>query len=83
LNVCGISRHGWTAKNSRPEQTKSFSSARHKPHINSIPPSDYDLNTAEALAAVFEYIREANIAMDSGEFRFENVNAARDLLERF
>src|SRR5882762_8418840 len=24
---------------------------------------DYDLNTAEALAAVFEYIREANIAM--------------------
>ena len=44
---------------------------------------DYDLNTAEALAAVFEYIREANIAMDSGEFRFENVNAARDLLERF
>ncbi|MBV8728304.1 MAG: cysteine--tRNA ligase, partial [Acidobacteriia bacterium] len=28
-----------------------------------------DLNTAEALAAVFEYVRDANSAMDSGEFR--------------
>ncbi len=30
---------------------------------------DNDLNTAEALAAAFEYIREANSAMDAGEFR--------------
>jgi cysteinyl-tRNA synthetase len=28
-----------------------------------------DLNTAQALAAVFDMIREANTAMDSGEFR--------------
>ncbi len=44
---------------------------------------DDDLNTAEALAAVFEYIREANIAMDAGEFREENAGPARALLERF
>ena len=37
---------------------------------------DDDLNTAEALAAVFEYIREINSAMDSGEFLAGNVAAA-------
>ena len=34
-----------------------------------------DLNTAEALAAVFEYVRDANSAMDSGEFRAGNTPA--------
>ena len=29
---------------------------------------DDDLNAAEALAAVFEYIRDTNTAMDAGEF---------------
>ena len=29
---------------------------------------DDDLNTAEALAAVFEYVRDTNTAMDAGEF---------------
>jgi len=42
-----------------------------------------DLNTAEALAAVFEYVRDANSAMDSGEFRAANVPAAAAFLERF
>ena len=32
-----------------------------------------DLNTAEALAAVFEYVRDANSAMDAGEFRAGNA----------
>jgi cysteinyl-tRNA synthetase len=41
---------------------------------------DDDLNTAEALAAVFEYLRDANTAMDSGEFRAGNAPAALDLL---
>ena len=36
---------------------------------------DDDLNTAEALAAVFEYVRDANTAMDAGEFRAGNVGA--------
>jgi cysteinyl-tRNA synthetase len=42
-----------------------------------------DLNTAEALAAVFEYVRDANSAMDSGEFRAGNVAAALDFLRQF
>ncbi len=44
---------------------------------------DDDLNTAEALAAIFEFIRDANTAMDSGEFRAANVGPALDLLNRF
>jgi cysteinyl-tRNA synthetase len=44
---------------------------------------DNDLNTAEALAATFEYIRDANTAMDAGEFRAENAGTARAFLERF
>ncbi|MCS7314522.1 MAG: cysteine--tRNA ligase [Bryobacterales bacterium] len=44
---------------------------------------DDDLNTAEALAALFEYLREANTAMDRGEFRAGNRAAALDLLTRF
>jgi cysteinyl-tRNA synthetase len=42
-----------------------------------------DLNTAEALGAVFEYVRDANSAMDSGDFRAGNVAAALDFLGRF
>src|SRR5271157_3794626 len=42
-----------------------------------------DLNTAEALAAAFEYVRDANSAMDSREFRAGNVAAALDFLTRF
>ena len=42
-----------------------------------------DLNTAEALAAVFEYVRDANSAMDSGEFRAGNAAAALQFLGRF
>src|SRR6202011_5918950 len=44
---------------------------------------DDDLNTAEALAATFEYVRDANTAMDAGEFRAENAAPALQLLERF
>ncbi len=44
---------------------------------------DDDLNTAEALGAIFEFIRDTNTAMDQGEFRQGNVAAAQDLLARF
>ncbi len=44
---------------------------------------DDDLNTAEALAAVFEYIRDTNTAMDSGEFRAGNAANALELLKEF
>src|SRR5262249_34177020 len=42
-----------------------------------------DLNTAEALGAIFEYIRDANSAMDSKEFHAANVALALDLLAQF
>jgi cysteinyl-tRNA synthetase len=44
---------------------------------------DDDLNTAEALAAVFEYVRDTNSAMDDGEFYTSNVGGARRLLQLF
>jgi cysteinyl-tRNA synthetase len=42
-----------------------------------------DLNAAQALAAVFDFVREANTAMDKGEFRQGDVAAAVELLGSF
>jgi cysteinyl-tRNA synthetase len=42
-----------------------------------------DLNTAMALGAVFDLIREANIAMDKGEFRQGDATAALEFLATF
>jgi len=42
-----------------------------------------DLNTARALAAVFDLVRDANIAMDKGEFRQGDVAAVQSLLATF
>jgi len=42
-----------------------------------------DLNTAIALAAVYDLVREANTAMDKGEFRQGDASAAQDLLAAF
>jgi cysteinyl-tRNA synthetase len=39
-----------------------------------------DLNTAQALAAVYDFVREANIAMDKGEFRQGDVAPAQAFL---
>jgi cysteinyl-tRNA synthetase len=44
---------------------------------------DDDLNTAEALAAIFEFVRDANTSMDAGGFRAGNAAAALELLARF
>jgi cysteinyl-tRNA synthetase len=44
---------------------------------------DDDLNTAEALAAAFEFVRDANSAMDGGEFSAGNAGPALDFLARF
>jgi cysteinyl-tRNA synthetase len=44
---------------------------------------DDDLNTAEALASAFEFVRDANSAMDGGEFRSGNTVPAVDFLARF
>jgi cysteinyl-tRNA synthetase len=42
-----------------------------------------DLNTAMALAAVYDLVREINIAMDKGEFGQEDVGAAKEFLATF
>jgi cysteinyl-tRNA synthetase len=44
---------------------------------------DDDLNTAEALAAIFEYVRDTNSAMDAGEFLEGNAASASALVARF
>lgn len=44
---------------------------------------DDDLNTAEALASVFEFVRETNSAMDAELFCASNVAAAREFLQLF
>jgi cysteinyl-tRNA synthetase len=43
---------------------------------------DDDLNTAKALAAVFEFLSDTNSIMDAGEFRAGDVGGALDLLAR-
>jgi len=42
-----------------------------------------DLNTARALAAVFDLVRDANIAMDKGEFRQGDVAGIQQFLVTF
>jgi cysteinyl-tRNA synthetase len=42
-----------------------------------------DLNTAQALAAVFDLLREVNIAIDKGEFRQGDVPAIQEFLASF
>jgi cysteinyl-tRNA synthetase len=42
-----------------------------------------DLNTAQALAAIFDLIRDVNIAMDRGEFRRDDAAPVLRVLESF
>src|SRR5215475_1256117 len=42
-----------------------------------------DLNTAVALAAMFDFVRETNIAMDKGEFKQDDATAAQEFLAKF
>jgi cysteinyl-tRNA synthetase len=42
-----------------------------------------DLNTAQALAAIFDLVRDANIAMDRGEFRQGDIAPVQKTLETF
>jgi cysteinyl-tRNA synthetase len=44
---------------------------------------DDDLNTAEALGVIFEFVREANTSMDEGRFREENRGDAMRVLDAF
>ncbi len=42
-----------------------------------------DLNTAQALAAAYDLVREANVAIDKGEFRRDDVAVAKEFLANF
>jgi len=42
-----------------------------------------DLNTAQALAAIFDLVRDANTAMDRGEFRADDAAPVLDTLTQF
>jgi cysteinyl-tRNA synthetase len=42
-----------------------------------------DLNTALALAAIFDLVRDANTAMDRGEFRQDDAVPVHDVMETF
>jgi cysteinyl-tRNA synthetase len=44
---------------------------------------DDDLNTAEALGAIFEYVRDVNTSMDNGDFLAGNLPSALNLFIRF
>ncbi len=44
---------------------------------------DDDLNTAQALGAVFEFVRDVNTKMDAGEFQADNVADAIGILDLF
>ena len=44
---------------------------------------DDDLNTAQALGAVFDYVRDANTKIDAGEFLEGNREAAAGVLDLF
>ena len=44
---------------------------------------DDDLNTAQALGSVFEFIRDVNTKMDAGEFYADNVADAHRVLDLF
>jgi cysteinyl-tRNA synthetase len=42
-----------------------------------------DLNTAQALAAAYDLVREANVAIDKGEFSQDDAAAAQKFLATF
>ena len=42
-----------------------------------------DLNTAQALAAMYDFVRDANIAMDKGEFQQSDVAPAQEFIASF
>ncbi len=66
-----------------PEGTSALSESAERARENFEAGLEDDLNTAQALAAVFDLIREANVAMDRGEFRQGDVAPVCKALELF
>jgi hypothetical protein len=70
-------------RRSSPRASAAITDATRKAHEAFDEAMDADLNTAEALGAIFEYVRVTNTAMDSGEFKAGNVAGACELLGHF
>jgi cysteinyl-tRNA synthetase len=66
-----------------PEGASAQSEAAEKARQSFEQALEDDLNTAQALAAMFDLVREANTAMDRGEFRSGDVAPVRKLLQAF
>ena len=66
-----------------PEGTSALSESAERARENFEAGLEDDLNTAQALAAVFDLIREANAVMDRGEFRQGDVAPVCKALELF
>jgi cysteinyl-tRNA synthetase len=66
-----------------PEGTSALSEGAERARENFERGLEDDLNTAQALAAVFDLIREANVAMDRGDFRQGDVAPVWKTLESF
>jgi cysteinyl-tRNA synthetase len=66
-----------------PEGTSTVSESAERASKNFERALEDDLNTAQALAAVFDLIREVNVAVDHGEFRQGDVAPVRKTLESF
>jgi cysteinyl-tRNA synthetase len=66
-----------------PEGSSALSEGAERARENFERGLEDDLNTAQALAAVFDLIREANVAMDRGDFRQGDVAPVWKTLESF
>ena len=66
-----------------PEGSSALSEGAERARENFERGLEDDLNTAQALAAVFDLIREANVAMDRGDFRQDDVAPVWKTLESF
>jgi cysteinyl-tRNA synthetase len=66
-----------------PQGTSAVSEGAERARENFEHGLEDDLNTAQALAAIFDLIREANVAMDRGEFRQGDVAPVWKTLQSF
>ncbi|PYT82489.1 MAG: cysteine--tRNA ligase [Acidobacteria bacterium] len=66
-----------------PGKQEGMSERIFKAHVEFDDGLSDDLNTARALAALFDLVRDANIAMDKGEFRQGDIDAAQLFLVFF
>jgi cysteinyl-tRNA synthetase len=66
-----------------PQGTSAVSEVAERARENFERGLEDDLNTAQALAAIFDLVREANVAMDRGEFRQGDVAPVWKTLHSF